>query len=223
MTIARSFLVLAATSACCACLGAERPASIQGMLGIGAYEFELEPDGPVDTQVDVDDPFLMGFALQQPLRPPEKGLDVGVEGGATLGIDTQQVSGVAGGSGAVIVIDSEVVLGDVFAGLYAGVDLGGRARLFAGAGPLLQLGWVDFEQDDTSGGVDVSSTDSDTALGGYARTGLEFRAAGGTIGLTVRWIRAEMEFDGLESADLAGFQVFLSYTKAIHPDPVSSF
>jgi hypothetical protein len=197
-----------------ACQNPQKPAGLQGMLGVGFYDLELEPEG-VSTEVDVDNPFLMGFSVQQLVTPQNRKLDFGLEGGATVGIHTQEVSGVAGGSGAVIVIDSEVVLSDLFGGGFVSLDIGRQARLYAGAGPLLQYGWANFDQDDTSGTTDNDSSDSAAGVGYYARTGFEFRIHDGTMGVTVRWVDADLDFDDLDDADLGGLQLFWSYTRGL--------
>jgi len=199
-----------------ACIG-PRPAGVQGMLGVGVYDTRYMPPDVSEGELPFENPFLMGAAIQQPLNRESARLDLGLELGGTVGFDNQHVSAVSGSGGAVVVIDSEIVSADAFGGGYASLDLGSRARLYVGAGPLIQFSWARLEQQELGGST--SSHDSAMGFGAYARTGLEFRVPDGSIGLTLRWLRADLDFDDLPGNDLEGFQVLLSYTRVLGANP----
>lgn len=168
---------------------------LQGMVGLSF----VEPDGEelyggIGQTQSSDDATMptLGAAFQYPLTGQR--VRVGMEGGFSLGWQGDFDSAVLGNGAAVIVVDSELVLWDVFVGLFADMFVGERWRLYAGAGPLMQFGSIDADYDDPLLGR--QSLDDDGFGGGfYLRTGIDFELYPGTyVGFGYRVLDTELDF-----------------------------
>ncbi|MEW6074079.1 MAG: hypothetical protein AB1726_15970 [Planctomycetota bacterium] len=153
---------------------------------------------------------LLAAAVQIPMAGEH--VQTGFEWGGTFAWDHDRTV-VDDGTG-VAAADDDLVLADLFAGLSLVTWFGETARLFAGAGPVLQFGWTELEYED-QGGETVWVQDSAAGGGIYARAGLELPFSSHTwVGLQVRWMDADLDFGGdAGSVDLETAQWVLSVTQ----------
>jgi hypothetical protein len=138
-------------------------------------------------------------------------LDYGVEAGAAFSMWAEAEAIIAGGGGALIAVDVDLFLLDFYGGGFASVFLGRNLRLFAAAGPLLQLAFHDQSGDD----FDEDGTGA--GLGWYTRGGLDVILPSGLmVGLGVRWTDARVDVGSdLGDLELDGIQVYLSATTGL--------
>lgn len=211
----RPVLVLLLCCVASACVG-NRPALIQGLIGVTAFD-EIDftdgnvPSTPSTATLSLDALPTIGFALQKPVNFSAQPFDVGLEGGANLGWDTERIAFVAGGGGAVVDIRANLVFFDLFAGGYVGKTFDSGFRVFAGAGPLILWAWAS-----STGNVDPADEfdDSSSELGTYVRAGIEFDIGpAGTLGLTIQRIDSSVDFTEVGSADVDGTYVTVSLTR----------
>lgn len=143
---AQLFLVALASSACTASgqrelraagTGSQRSAPsgmlVRGMIGLGEIQVrDVDIDSSLGDVDEVDDASLpvVGAAVQRPMAG--RRLQLGLEGGFTLGWEGD-VEAVVIGSGAVaIAAENDFVFADLFGGAFAQLPLGERARLYGG-------------------------------------------------------------------------------------------
>ncbi len=186
---------------------------IQGMFGLAELD-DISIDPAAGLQPDELDsgtvPFV-GAAWQVPLRGD--GVRVGYEAGAFLGgrTDTQRKD--LSGGGQIIVLDQELLLFDVFAGLSVIAHPSESVRLYFGVGPTFQYADVDTDLADAMN-QPVRVDGSGFGLGIYARAGIDVRAGKELdVGLGVRWLDATIDV-GRELGDLEyeTVQVLLTFT-----------
>jgi hypothetical protein len=194
------------------CLTPDRPLLVQGIVGgIGFQDLDLE-DGDLGEPGEADPDLLpvLGFSVTKPLTPPAP-IDLGLEAGAFGGWNTERFAFVAGGGGAAIAIDADVVFVSLFGGGALNVHLGRAARLYAGGGPLLLIAWADSDDDD----LDDDFSESSSRGGVYARTGIEFDVGPlGTLGVMALWLDSSVGFDSLGEADAEGIVGAITLTRA---------
>ncbi len=188
---------------------------VQGVFGV--MEFNDATQGssdPPGIEVDSSDLSLpvLGGVFQQALRGDS--LQLGVEGGFTFGFRGTH-STVLLPNSIVIVADNDVLLSDLFGGLYLNKYIGKSLRLYGGAGPLLQYGRVDVEYIDKFG-VPQGVKGSGWGVGLYARAGLEVELGRGTyVGVGVRWIDSHVNMSGpLEDLDYEAVQYMVTVSRS---------
>jgi len=196
-----------------------RPVLVQGLIGVTAFD-DIEFDdtsvgGGTTAEVDLDALPALGFSLQKPVSPSKYKLDLGWEGGMTVGWDTEQIAFRGGGGGAVVAIRADMVFLNLFGGAYVSRTFRqGAFRIYAGAGPLILWAWAS----DAESGLpdDQRFDDSSSDLGTYVRAGIEFNiGAPGMLGLTIQRIDSEVDFSGVGSADVDGYFIAISLTRQI--------
>ena len=138
--------------------------------------------------------------------------------------DTRISGGFSGDTGGVVRIelDNSLFIGELHLGGFVRSHLGDRISIYAAAGPMIMYGKHKVEDEDVvsptpdaSGQIVITSSDeSDFSVGVYGRAGIDFQySAGQFIGLGVRYMKAEMDFDKtIGKLDLEGPQVVFTYT-----------
>jgi opacity protein-like surface antigen len=118
----------------------------------------------------------------------------------------------------VVVVDNRLVLTDLFIGGFVSTDLSRKARIYAGAGPMLLVGYykIENEEEDTTTSTFIEEDETESAVGAglYARAGIEFRVSENTmLGLGIRAFRSDLDFeDTVGRVDVEGVQAMLTYT-----------
>ena len=187
---------------------------VQGMIGIS--RMSDDPQGAFADSGGVRDgsvtlPVLM-MAVQHPLAGAH--VQTGIEWGGTLGWERDVSYRASDIGGERIRHEDNLWIGDLFAGAFATLWFDGGARAFAGAGPLLHYGFVEYEFDD-EGGDFVHVHESGFGSGVYARTGFEVPLWDNTwAGLQVRWLEADLDFNGdAGTFDTGAVQIMFSVTQ----------
>jgi hypothetical protein len=172
-----------------------------------------------------DDPFatvttdlsaapIIGFAAQ--LAFLDRQFDLGLEGGLTIAWWADSGSFRSSNGVTVITIDNWLILSDLFLGPYASLELFNALRVYAGAGPLLMMGFLDTDQEEEVNGSRTTVNDFDFSadLGFYGRAGLEFQLNRQSfMGLGVRRVFADLDFGGrVGEVEADAMQVMLTYT-----------
>lgn len=186
---------------------------MQGFLGVSFYdEVTREGGGTADVDGDsgdLDELPLIGGGAQFKLGGER--LDYGLEAFFSLEGRANAAAFAVGGGGAVVAVDVDLLIVDVYGGPFVSTFLGDKLRAYAGAGPLIQF--ANYDQD-----ID-SDTDSGSGFGTgwYARTGLELVLPSRTmIGLGVRWSDSTIDLGGdLGDLDIEGLQAVLTVSRGI--------
>lgn len=185
----------------------------QGLIG-ASFLTSVDRSGGTDPPNgaqgdDLEQVPMIGGAFQHVMWGDR--IDAGLEVGGTLGFQTGGGFVAAGGGGLIIAVDIDMFLFDLFGGPFVSVPLGEKARIYAGAGPLMQF--ADWDQ--RGEGVDQSGSGFGTGL--YARTGLEFELTPHMlVGIGVRWTDSRVSLgSGLGNLDLEGTQVMITFTAGL--------
>lgn len=186
----------------------------QGMIGVSFYD-QLARSGGANPAVagTTDDLEVMPSAAVAWQEVYGDGrIDWGLEGGATVGYRTGNGEVDADGGGGVVNVDVDLALVDAFGGLFLSTHLGNRARLYGGAGPLIQFASYSQEGFDSVSMQDIDQSGTGVGIGMYARLGYEFIAGNDVIvGMGIRWVDSEVSIDdNLGRLNIGGFQVFLT-------------
>lgn len=183
---------------------------MQGFLGVSSYEHVSVEGGDVDgDEGELDTLPLIGGGGQW--KVGGRHIDWGVEGMLSFAGRADAEAFAVGGGGAVVAVDVDLLLFELYGGPFASVFLGDKLRLYGAAGPMLE--WADYEQE-TDGFPDDGS-----GFGGgwYARTGFEYALPSWTlIGLGVRWSDATVDLGGsLGDLEIDGLQYVFTVSRGI--------
>jgi hypothetical protein len=139
-------------------------------------------------------------------------VDWGLEGGGTMGYRTGNGAVESDLGGGQVDVDLDLFAFDVYGGAFVSTPVGDRVRLYASAGPAVQIASFSQEGFDSTAMEEISQSGSGLGLGYYARGGIEFFTAGQlAMGLTLRWIDTQTSIDeNLGRLDLSGLQVFFT-------------
>jgi hypothetical protein len=138
-------------------------------------------------------------------------VDWGVEGMLGFSGRADATAFYAGGGGAAIAVDIDLLVFDLYGGPFVSVFLGNRLRVYGAAGGLLQ--WASYDQ---SGSSAIDTGDgSGFGSGYYVRGGAEISLSPGTLlGFGVRWSESEVDLSGnLGNLDLAGTQAVVTISR----------
>ena len=185
---------------------------VQGAIGASFVDdlkfsqASSEDPGAVAT-ADLSTTPLFAVFFQRPFVGET--VQFGFEGGILFSWWRDSTTVRAVGNGAVLVkVDTSLFFTDLSMGPYVSTMLGRKVRLYGGVGPLLLFGDVDVESDEGD------TRESTFGVGGYARGGVEFAIGGdGFVGLGVRGIVSDLEFDDLPDVSLNGVQVMATFTQ----------
>jgi hypothetical protein len=171
-------------------------------------------EGPGGSEIDgdqgdVDQLPLIGGGGQWKLGGEK--VDFGLEGMLSFSGRANAEAFAVGGGGAVVAVRVDLLIFELFGGPFANIFLGDNARIYVGAGPVLQ--WVDYSQD----GNNLDADGSGFGSGLYARTGFEFGIGPGTmLGFGVRWSDTTVDLGGgLGDLDIDGIQAVLTVTTGL--------
>jgi hypothetical protein len=183
---------------------------MQGFVGAGVYDSITREGGDTpDIETDNDQFPVIGGGAQWTLGGAR--VDFGFVGLFAASWRANIAAFVAGGGGAAVAIDVDVLLIELFGGPYVSAFLGDRWRAYAAAGP--QIEWVDYDQ---SGGS-LDDDGSGFGTGFYARGGLEYVVSPGLlVGFGVRWADLSVDLgSNLGDLELDGIQYLLTVTRGI--------
>ena len=185
-------------------------ALLQGYFGVSSYDHVSVEGGEIDgDEGELDQLPLMGGGGQW--KVGGRRIDWGIEGLFSFAGRANAEAFAVGGGGAVVAVDVDLLLFELYGGPFASVFLGDKVRVYGAAGPMLE--WADYEQE-TDGLPDDGS-----GFGGgwYARTGFEFVLPSWTlIGLGVRWSDATVDLGGsLGDLEIDGLQYMITCSRGI--------
>jgi hypothetical protein len=177
-------------------------AMLQGYLGATIYDVERTEGGVTVTADDVEIPSIGGGGQW---KLGGERIDFGLEGLLGFNWRSGSTAFATGGGGAVVAVDVDMFLFDLYGGPFASMFLGDAARVYVGGGPLMQ--WVFYDEG-------PNGDDSGFGLGYYVRTGLEFGLGGGSLlGAGVRWSDSSVDLGGsLGDVDVDGFLWMITYS-----------
>ena len=186
---------------------------LQGFFGASLYE-TVERSGGSSPDVDgsgeeASQLPLIGGGAQMKLGGER--VDLGLEGMFALSGRADAVAFAAGGGGAVVAVEVDMILFEIYGGPFVSCFLDDDARVYAGAGGLMQ--WADWEQEGDTIGIDGDGEGFGTGL--YARAGIEFRLGESSmIGFGGRWAESSVDLDGsLGTLELDGFQFLVTVSE----------
>ena len=187
--------------------------AMQGFFG--AYEFTTISRSGGDTPpVDGSDDSLsslpaLGGGGQWKLAGDR--IDIGLEAMLSFGWRANAAAFSTGGGGAVVAVDVDMFLFDLYGGPFLNIFLGDKVRVYGAIGPVMT--WADYDQD----GDNVNGGGSGFGTGWYTRAGAEFSVRPGLmLGGGVRWIDSTIDLDGgLGDMDLEGLQWAFTVTTGI--------
>jgi hypothetical protein len=186
---------------------------MQGFLGVSFYDKVTREGGntsDVDGDAgDLDQLPLIGGGAEFKLGGER--IDYGFDLMFSLEGRANAAAFAAGGGGAVIAVDVDLLIIDFYGGPFVSMFLGDKMRVYAGAGPLLQF--ADYHQDFNT----THASGSGFGVGWYARTGLEFVLPSRTmIGFGALWLDSSVDLDsGLGDLNVEGFQAVFTVTQGL--------
>lgn len=181
--------------------------TLQGFLGVSFFELSTESITPLEDE-DATFPTIGGGA-QWKLAGDR--LDFGVEGLLQFAWNGDIAAFVSTGGGTAVAVDVNLLVFDLYGGPFVNCMLGGKARAYAGAGPVLRWGSYDQESQSSLGAGDGDGF----GVGYYARAGIEFEVSRNSmIGFAARWSDAEMDLSGrIGDLDLNGVDFVITVTQ----------
>lgn len=171
-------------------VGEARPT---GYLAVTQYnDITLTPSGGGDNFATDDDLSVptIGGGFQFKLGGED--IDLGLEILLAFSGRGNVSAFVAGGGGAAVAVDIDLLICDFYGGPFASLWVSKRVRIYGGAGPLVQ-----FAGYDQSGGDQLYDDDgSGFGTGWYGRAGIEYFTIWGTsVGVGVRYSDSSIELD----------------------------
>jgi len=191
--------------------------NVSALLGAANYDnlkFRLN-DSASGNEADLSQlPQLGGAWYTLPIGDR---LQCGLETTFLLGFQVDKLNYLyVGGGGLRVSVSTSIWMFDLAGGVYANayLDPGRKVRLYAGAGPLIMYASYRAEHDYSDGTDEETENKAAFGLGGYARTGIEFRIhERGMLGLGARgsWTRLDFTDVGGQS-EMTGIAGFITYT-----------
>lgn len=187
---------------------------LQGFFGASLFDQVNVTQGG-NVEIDGDDGDLdqlpvVGGGGQWKLAGDE--MNFGIEGMFSFSGRANAAAFAFGGTGAVVAIDVDLLLFDVYGGPFVSLDLGDHARIYGAGGPMMQF--AEWDQDQS---VDPHTHESGDGFGTglYARAGFEFMIPNGDfIGFGVRWSDTTVDLSGgLGDLEMEGIQVVFTVSR----------
>lgn len=186
---------------------------MQGFFGADIFD-TIETSGGTTPAVDGSGEGLsqlpaIGGGAQWKLSGER--VDFGFEGMISFGWRADATAIAVGGGGALIAVDVDLLLIDLYGGPFLSVFLGDRWRAYVAGGPMMQ--WAEWDQSDDT----LDEDSSGFGTGFYARGGLELRVMPGVmVGAGVRWMDSTIDLGSdLGDLDLQGFQYAVTVSHGI--------
>ncbi|MFN0242760.1 MAG: hypothetical protein ACKVWV_07685 [Planctomycetota bacterium] len=186
---------------------------MQGYFGVSEYD-TVEVDGGSGATIEgdegeLDDLPVLGGGAQFKLGGER--LDYGLEGLFSFAGSANAAAFAVGGGGAVIAVDVDLMLFDLYGGPFVSTFLGEKLRVYASVGPLMQ--WAVYDQ--SGGGLDADG--DGFGYGAYARAGFEFVLPSRTmLGLGMRWSDSKIDLGGdVGDLDIEGAQLLFTVSRGI--------
>lgn len=182
---------------------------MQGLIGVTDFDDVTRNDGSNDVDSDggdLEEVPLIGGGGQWKLGGER--IDWGLEGLLSIGWRANAEAFAIGGGGAVVAVDVDLLLIDLYGGPFVSLFLGDRFRVYGAVGPLMQ--WADYSESTST----LDQSGSGFGYGGYARAGLEMRVPGDMlIGLGVRWSESEVDLGSLGDLEIDGLQYVVTFSR----------
>jgi hypothetical protein len=185
-------------------------AVMQGFIGAN-FLTDLERNGGNSANVEGSDsettvPVIGGGGMW---KLAGENIDFGLEGMLSIGWRANAAAFATGSSGAVVAVDVDLVILDLFGGPFVSKFLGDNVRVYASVGPLLE--WASYDQQSTLS----NASGTGFGAGGYARAGIEFALPSRTmIGLGARWSQTSVSLsDNLGNLHLDGVQALFTVSE----------
>jgi len=186
---------------------------MHGFFGVSEYETVSREGGGTPSvdgdKGDLDDMPVIGGGAQYKLGGER--IDFGLEGIFSFGGRANATAWVAGGGGAAVAVDVDLLIFDLYGGPFVSMFLGNHLRAYFAAGPLME--WADYDQENSLS----HESGSGFGYGTYARTGLELVLPSRTmIGMGVRWSDTSVDLGGnLGDLDMDGYQLLFTVSRGI--------
>jgi hypothetical protein len=137
-------------------------------------------------------------------------VDLGVEALLSLGGRANGGAFIVGPGGGLIAVSLDLFVVDIYGGPFISLPLGDKARVYGAVGPLVQFASYHQSPTNVSGG----ESGNGFGIGAYARTGVEFEMASGSlIGLGVRWYDSQVDLSNrLGDLDIEGVEAMITFS-----------
>ena len=185
---------------------------LQGFFGGSSFS-QVQTQGG-DTSVDGDQGdlsqlLMLGGGGQWKLAGDR--LDFGLETLFSFSGRANATAFASGRNGAVLVVDADILLFDLYGGPFVNLFLSDNWRVYAAAGPVAQ--WADYHQTDNT----AHTTSTGFGFGTYARTGFEFRLPSQAwLGLGVRWSKSQVGLDNqFGQLEIEGVQFMITVSEGV--------
>jgi hypothetical protein len=199
------------------------PTFVQAMVGAAQFSeddltfAETATDGTTSVNNLSNMPYL-GMTFQYPFHG--ENTQIGLDGSILIGWRSKNTRIRASNNQLAISIDSSLWLGDLSLGLFAKHTFNDRWRTYVAIGPAIVFGEYSEDTDEEnlqSGAIETTDKNSsEFGVGVYARGGFDYMfAPNAYIGVCVRGIKTNMEFDGAPEASsgLSGAQGFVTFSR----------
>jgi hypothetical protein len=195
--------------------------TIQVMMGASSFDEDdmsfdqvSSVDPALEAESDLSTMIFLGVARQMPLKGER--FQAGLESGFDLGWGHDKDSSREGPL--YVSITNDLFTADIYAGGYLSAKLGGRARAYVGAGPILMYGWMhqktkDRDESDPGFNREKDHRKHGFGAGVYARTGVDILIQDQMmVGFGVRALSASLDFGSdIDDADLNGPQFYVTW------------
>jgi hypothetical protein len=185
-------------------------AAMQGFIGAN-FLTNLERNGGSTPNVEQSEsettvPVIGGGGMW---KLAGDNFDFGLEAMLSIGWRANAAAFASGSGGAVLAVNVDLVILDLFGGPFINKFIGDNVRVYASIGPLLEF--ADYDQSSNI----AHESGTGFGAGGYARTGIEFALPSGTmLGLGARWSQCSVSLsNNLGNLHLDGVQAVLTVTE----------
>lgn len=185
-------------------------AYLQGFIGVSQFKTAEVTGGPIDVDGDDGDldqvPYIGGGGQW---KLGGERFDWGLEGMLGFGGRANTTAFVAGGGGALIAVDVDLLILEFYGGPFINRFIGDKLRVYGAAGPLFQF--VDYDQ---KGATIQDDSGTGFGFGGYARAGFEFLLPNHMwLGIGVRWSDTTVDLGTVGDLDMEGFLGLITLTR----------
>jgi len=184
-------------------------AMMQGFFGLSEMS-TVDVGGSVDgDDGDLDQMPVIGGGGQWKLGGDR--IDFGLEGMLSFAGRANAEAFVAGGSGAAIAVDVDMLVFDLYGGPFVSTFVGNKLRFYGAAGPLMQF--VEYDQT----GASLDQDGEGFGSGWYARAGFEIALPSRSfVGMGVRWSDTSVDLgNAVGDLEMNGIQIFVSLSYGI--------